>query len=269
MALCRIHQIYYSEATKARLDPGFVPFWKPEHERMDWREYTTFEKLYRRAPLDERVLHGAWSVKFRDKTGLTSNQVNAFVASLPETVDVVLFCPYVHELCMFQSVVHQGEARAPGLMEATVSLLAEAGRPFDPKRFASSAIDGVYCNFFVAKPAFWRAWFELADFALDPGKASPALRRQLDQRVPHRDGTVPMGVFVLERIASILICQDRRWRVAAFSPFAIARGLGNTALESSIMLDALKGSFVRTGHADYLDTFHAYRRMLASARQVA
>ena len=35
----RIHQIYYSEQTRAELDPGFLPLDNSANERPDWREY--------------------------------------------------------------------------------------------------------------------------------------------------------------------------------------------------------------------------------------
>ena len=268
MAFCQIHQIYYSDASRLRLDPGYLPFCNFD-DRRDWREYPAFQRLFRETWLDERILYGAWSPKFAEKTGLGSAQVHDYVQDLPDETDIVLFCPYIAELCLHQSVVHQGENRHPGLLRTTLQLMAEAGRPMAPDQFNSHAFDGIYCNFFAAKPAFWRAWFEVADLVLDPMRASAGLRRRLDQPVPYRDGTVPMGVFVLERLASILLAQDRSWRVAAYSPFSIARGLGVRELESYIMLDALKGSYARTGNVEYLESFHAYRNALAAPRRVA
>lgn len=88
-----IRQIFYSEATRQKLDPGFIPLDNCS-QRPDWREYWPIRSFLQQQTLDENTLYGFFSPKFAQKTTLTSAAVLQFLATVPHDVDVVGFSPF-------------------------------------------------------------------------------------------------------------------------------------------------------------------------------
>jgi hypothetical protein len=63
----KIYQIYYSEATKAHNDPGFLPMDNLANERPDWREYWPIRNYLLNNNLEEDTRYGFLSPKFEAK----------------------------------------------------------------------------------------------------------------------------------------------------------------------------------------------------------
>lgn len=53
----QINQIYFREEQLSKLDPLFSPYFKPELEEPEWREYWTFLKNHKKA-VAQRTIPG-------------------------------------------------------------------------------------------------------------------------------------------------------------------------------------------------------------------
>jgi hypothetical protein len=239
----RLFHIAYSPATAASCPPGFELLDNLANPRPDWYEYGPVRRFLLREPLDPGTFYGFFSPKFQAKTGHTHADVAALVAAHGAAADVLLFSAHANQIAFFLNVFEQGEFFHRGLLDAARGWLGAAGLAVDPATLVMDARQIVYCNFFVARPAFWRRWLALGEllYAICEGEDSP-LRRQLTAATDYR-GAAQMKIFLMERIASLLLAVEPHWRSAAADPYA--KGLWpNDALRrdptDAIVSDALK-----------------------------
>jgi hypothetical protein len=113
----------------------------------------------------------------------------------------------------------------------------------------------VYSNYFIAKPRFWRAWLAINEqmfhIAENP---EDALGKELRSPAPYRGRLdVPMKIFIMERMATLILVTDASFRARARDPFAAQRRLYKLPL--AIVCDALKIAYSTTGRGQYKDVF--------------
>lgn len=238
----RLFQIAYSPATLAAVEPGFEVLDNLANPRPDWYEYWPVRQYLQQQALDEGAFYGFFSPKFRAKTGYGPADVRALAARHGAEADVLVFSAHPNQIAFFANVFEQGEYFHPGLMAATQQWLAAIGWPLPLPNLVMDVRQMVFCNFFVARPAFWRAWLALGErlFALCEGAPSP-LQQAMTDATSYRGGT-QMKIFVMERIASLLLTVQP-WRSVAADPYV--NGLWpNEALRrdptDAIVADALK-----------------------------
>src|SRR6478752_9593069 len=162
-----IRQIFYDEATRRQLDPGFVPLDNTANLRPDWFELSVIRDFLLRASLQEDTWYGFLSPKFRHKTGLGSAEVNAFLRGCDASADVALFSTGWDQISFFLNPFEQGEFWHPGMADLSQEFLAHCGVDLDVRRYVSHTGNTVYSNFVVARPAFWRDWLVLANKLFD------------------------------------------------------------------------------------------------------
>ncbi len=158
----KIHQIYYRRRQKRYLDPGFSPWNNRSNRRPEWAEFQVMIRAREDRERHFSDLTGFLSWKFRLKTGLESREVLDFISSNPGH-DCYIFNPLTLQTALFTSVWEQGEHWHPGLKDRTVKLLEECGIETDFDRYVDTFASTAYCNFFVAGPAFWSAYFSLLE----------------------------------------------------------------------------------------------------------
>lgn len=253
-----IHQIFYSPQTRAMLDPGFIAL-DNTGQRADWYEYAAIRRFLLSHPLAPDTRYGFLSPKFRQKTGLTSSQVNAFLASTPDDVDVVTFSPYFSNAAFFKNVFEQAEYWHPGIMHTIGDAVAMVAPGMSANTLTHgllmSSVQTVYCNYFVAKPRFWRRWFELCEVIFrcaESGNGELAQRlNATTQYVP----PTPAKIFVIERIVSLLLSlEPSNWKVRSYNPIDMPADnnlLGGKFRGDMVTLDALKQAAMSTGLKDY------------------
>jgi len=266
----RLFHIAYSGETAAALPPGFELLDNLANPRPDWYEYAPVRRFLLEEPLDERTFYGFFSPKFTAKTGHTHADVAALVQRHGAAVDVLLFSAHANQIAFFLNVFEQGEFFHRGLLDAARGWLAAAGIGVDPAALVMDVRQIVYCNFFVARPAFWRRWLALGEtlYALCEGTASPPrpeLQRQLTTATDYR-GAAQMKIFLMERIASLLLAIEPQWRSVAADPYA--KGLWpNEALRrdptDAIVSDALKLALRQQPQwSEYASAFGSLRRRI-------
>ena len=261
----RIYQIYYSEDTKNSLDDGFIPL-DNRGQRPDWREYLPIRKFLLEDAVDEDTLYGFFSWKFRQKTGLDSAAVYAFVGSLTSPVDVVSFSPFFDQGAFHINTFEQAAVNHPGIWPTWESVVPWVAPGIDPHTVVMDSRQSIFCNYFAAKPSFWRTWLQKCEMVfLAAERNTGPLFDQLNLNVVHDHGMVQAKVFVIERMASLLLVSSPAWRVSNFDPIRLPSSgsmISRFAAEL-VMLDALKQSANTTHHSEYMQTFSALRAAIA------
>ena len=251
-----LYQIAYSDTSARSIQPGYLVLNNKDNARPDWREYWPIRNFLTRNELVEERLYGFFSPKFESKTGLTHQAVVDFVTAAGPDIDVVTFSPQADMGAFFLSVFEQNEVFDPGFMDASEAFFRHAGIKTELRSMIMDSRQTVFSNFFVAKPAFWRAWLRLNEIMFDACEgADTPLGRMLNAETTY--DKVPRKVFLMERIASFLLASDTRWKVRAYSTFQCAwSGTGmNQYRFEAVCSDALKLAMREQGHADYMEAF--------------
>lgn len=283
MAKAEIYQIFYSEQTRARVDPGFIALDNLSNERPDWREYWPVRNYLLNHTLEPNTFYGFFSSKFGLKTQLNSAAVYALIDANGADVDVITFSPFLAHIALYLNIIEQAIA-CHGIPDTFKQCAALVAPEFRVDRCVMSSLNTVFCNFFVAKREFWNEWFRQAErlFAIAE-QGTTALGRALNAivsyvvAVPEKSSgdtvehsrtrlcaipDVPAKVFVIERLASLLLWSNRNWRVKSLNHMTGSRD--STPAPEHLMLNALKLGYAQTGAEPYLDVFRQLRLQIAS-----
>jgi len=267
-----IYQIYYDERTRGQLDPGFVPLDNLANARPDWREYWPIRRFLLSETLVEDHRYGFLSPRFKNKTDLSSDDVKEFVAQSGSETDVVIFSPFFDMSALFLNVFEQGDFFIPGFLETAQEFVNWLGLKISVEGLITDSRNTVFCNYLVAKPRFWRAWLDVAEKLYQVAEAPsehPELNRRLNQAIKRRNEAVQVKVFVLERLASLILATTKTFATKACPPCGLTRSRaeGYTVALDSVICDALKTSFIEQGNALYREAFARVRqRALDSMR---
>ena len=259
-----LFQIVYSAETAAELEPGYQVLDNTENARPDWYEYWPIREFLLKRRLDDSAFYGFFSTKFRAKTNLSYADVVDTVSERAAMADVMLFSPQPDMGALFLNIFEQAEVFDPGLLDAYASFLDHIGRPTSLAELKMDCRHVVFSNYFVARPAFWREWLAIneAMFAVCEGPDS-ALKGALCRPTTY-PGAAQRKVFLQERVASLLLATQPRWRSAAHNPFRMAWSMSSLRdhPHEAFISDALKLAFSHHGFPEYMDAFVRIRDRL-------
>lgn len=212
MALANIYQIFYDQKTKQALDPAFIPLDNTANERPDWYEFWVIRNFLKTQTLEERRLYGFLSPSFRNKTGVRGADLLGFLGQLPAEIDVVLLSHGWDQIAYFKNVFEQGDYCHPGLLDASERFFRDCKSALDIRTLTGNSMNSVFSNYFLAKPAFWRAWLEMANCLWDicehqTGVLSDTLRSS--GRYLSGGQEAALKVFVQERIVCALLGEKK------------------------------------------------------------
>ena len=265
-----IRQIFYSDDTRRKLDPGFIPLDNLANPQPDWREYAPIRGWLKNNAMNEGDYYGFFSPKFKDKTGLDSSVVHAFVANAPDSPDVILFSPFFDQSAFWLNVFIQFHVHKDGneAMRESIKLIAPGMEHLTDKVLMDSRTT-VFCNFFVAKPRFWNLWLEKCEmlYAIAQADTTP-LAKLLNAGVIHDGHSAPTKVFVIERIASWLLV-THRFTTRAFDPWRMPHSNSSVAKYRSalIQMDALKIALGTQGFNCYFEEYEQLRIQVTALAQ--
>ncbi len=274
-----LHLIAYSEATCAQVQPPWQLLDNRANTRPDWFEYSPLRHTLLQAAAtgswDEDAFYGYFSPKFSAKTGLSHAQVCSFVQQHAAQADVLLFSPQPDMGAFFLNVFEQGETFDPGLIDAYSRFLDSIGRSTPLRQLVMDARQVCFSNFFVARPAFWRAWLALNEALYAACEGPPTLLQQaltFTTSYPGPNGGVQRKVFLQERAVSLLLATQAQWRSVPHDPFGMGWSMSRFRdhPQDAFISDALKRAFLDTGWPEYMSAFAATRqRFLAPLQAVA
>ncbi|WP_321960148.1 tetratricopeptide repeat protein [Paraburkholderia sp. J7] len=262
-----IYQIHYSDETREQLEPGFIPL-DNTGLRPDWREYWPIRRFLLEEPLDPNARYGFMSPRFAAKTGLTSGDVLPFLSEVPDDVDVVTFSPFWDQAAFTLNVFEHASLVHPSI----ASVIDEVANIVSPGvqvgDVIMSSVETVFCNYFVAKPAFWARWLELCEQIFKIAEAGDTpLAQRLNGNVDYERvdvGAAPAKVFIIERIASLILSTEPGWKVHQYDPVKVHMSNAFVARyrDELLALDALKHMARTTGFSHYLSAYRERRTQL-------
>ena len=256
-----ILQIHYDEASRRMLDPGFIPLEIVGNPRPDWREYWGIRNYFLDNTLNADAYYGFLSPIFHSKTGLQAHQVEAFMDSNPGA-DVYTFSPTMSDAACYLNVFEQGNRRHPDMLPITSALMGELGLDVDIRALVNDFRSTVFCNYIIAKPAFWDKWFAINERMFQIAEAGDSeLARKLTANTDYGKSTVQMKVFIMERIGSLVMALMPELNVVNLNIGAMRVGnpMFYPCRDEMVTLDALKVAYQRSGDYAYLQRFRALR----------
>ena len=272
-----LHQIAYSAASRAQIPPGWLHLNNEPNVRPDWFEYWPMRQYLLTQPLDEAAYYGFFSPKFCSKTQLGLADVQAFVEANASSTDVFLFSPQPDMGAFFLNVFEQGETFDPGLIDAYSAFLDHIGRPAPLRQLVMDSRQVVFSNYFIARPAFWRAWlalnealFEICERPADAAGSGPAaIRAGLVQPTsyPGPYGAVQRKVFLVERAASLILATQPQWRTLAHNPYGFGWSTSRFREHptEAYISDALKMAWRDQRYPQFMQAFMAVRQRFQQA----
>jgi hypothetical protein len=260
MSKVRAFQIFYSDATRAAVDPDFEPLDNSANERPDWYEYWPIRDYFTRSPLEEASYYGFFSPLFFSKTRLRGSQVLDFVRQAGD-VDVVTFSPHPCHSACFYNVFEQGASFFPGFLELAAAFLRDLDPAFRLEGLVNHSRNTVYSNYFVARPRFWREWLGVLGRVFDLAETrSSSLYEALNRPVVYskdegESKPAQMKIMLMERIASLLLSSGA-FPTSNYDSFLMPLSktfVGHLAELKA--LDALKVAYADSADARYLRQF--------------
>jgi len=264
MPTCIIHQIYYSPQSFTKLDSGFTPLNNSDGPP-EVREYWPIREYFLNNAVNDDDLIGFFSPLFYEKTGLTSADVYEHIAKNPGN-DVYLFNPYFHIAAWHLNIFTQGEMSHPGLIKILNETMQLMDVKIDVGNIVMSSTNAVYCNFFVAKVKFWKQWLMISEFIYALSEIDDTDHGKfLSSNTSYIKEDLPMRVFIIERIASLLLANPNSWKTSSkliFKDMQHQTDKPIPFLEKMLALDSLKSAFIQTQNPLYLNTYNFEREFL-------
>ncbi|MEF8770816.1 hypothetical protein [Candidatus Accumulibacter contiguus] len=259
-----LYHIAYSEKTLAEVPPGYLILDNVNSPRNDWREYWPIRRFLIDEDLDENAFYGFFSPRFQEKTGLSHAQVKTFVQAAGAETDVVSFSPQPDMGAFFLNVFEQEELFSPGFIAASETFFAAVGMPIGLAPLVMDSRQIIFSNFFAARPAFWRAWLNLNEQLFSICEGEDSVLKQLLTVETAYPGSVQRKVFLMERIASVMLTVHPQWRVRAYNTFdcAWSNSRLNQFRTEAVLSDALKIAMKEQGFHDYKEAYSQLRDKL-------
>lgn len=262
-----LFQIAYDEATRQKVAAsGFQLMDNTDNERPDWYEYWPIRRYLLSHTLRDDAWYGFFSPKFSEKTQLDYLATFNFINSASAQADVVLFSPQPDMGANFLSVFEQAEVFDPGFIQTAKEFLATRNLNVPLESMVMDSRQTVYSNYFVAKPPFWRDWFALAEalFNIAEDKTNP-LSAALCYQTNYAQ-EAQRKVFLLERLASLILVMRPDYKVAACNPYNFGWSMAKfrNSPEDTYINDALKRAFRDTGYPQYMDAYRKMREKLTN-----
>jgi len=259
-----LRQICYSAQTLEDLPEGMLALDYTDNERPDWREYWPIRRFLLNQTLADDTLYGFFSPKFSYKTELKASSVCDFIAQHHHAHDAYLFSPFWDLSSFFVNVFEQGDFFHPGLQKASEMFVQSVGLSNNLKLEATHAQNTVFCNYIVAHKTFWLKWLSLGErlmFAAEHPHAQAGLKDLLNANARYGDQSVQLKVFVMERLATLLLLNEPSLRVKAYDSFQLPPS--NTPLNGffhqAVQCNALKWAYAESQSPFNLHAFMVLR----------
>lgn len=263
-----IFSISYSSEIRDSLDPGFGVIGDELNPRPDWYEYWHIRQFLRETNLVKDHFYGFFSPKFKEKTKLSSEDVYQFLGACKD-FDVVLFSPFLDQIALFLNVIEQGVFGHPELALIFEKICEKYFPNIDPLLMVNSSKDTVFCNYFAAKPTFWARWFEICeDIFISTESQHDMLGKKISGTTIYKKMQAPLRAFVIERIATLILFSEQKWKVSNHSTYGCEVGKMPVAKSTDLLLalDSLKMNYAKTSSPEYLKAYFDLRAALIRSK---
>ncbi|QWD90898.1 hypothetical protein [Polynucleobacter sp. MWH-Braz-FAM2G] len=226
--------------------------------RPDWREYWPIRNYLLNNQLNPESWYGFFSPKFKNKTGLSAEDCLKFINNQSNEVDVFSFSPFFDLGAWYQNSILQAIPQHPNLQIPMEGALKILSFPAEINEIVMHSGNNIFCNFFVAKPRFWKVWLEKCELIWAEAEANKTpTAKGLNAIAEGHDSPAAIKTFVIERIASLILATDSDWNVKAYNPLELpfSNGLISKERNALIQMDALKMAYALNGKVEYLNLY--------------
>lgn len=270
MSQIAVYQIYYDQASKAQLQPDFIPLDNTANERPDWYEFWVMLKFLRANELKEDTWYAFLSPKFTYKTGFDSKLVLTVLNEHARHANVVLLSPCWDQIFYFKNPWEQGEMVHPGITRLTQDFLSHIGEPVDLSALVTDMSSTVFSNFVFAKKAYWMAWKKLAEAFFKYVEEDGLMDGDMKTSYQRANQDSPMKTFIQERLASVILA-TRKFEVVTFDRSGSAELTPNlfpdnyATRKTLSVCDFMKSQYRATGDAAFMDMYWKLRAQIPFA----
>lgn len=252
----------WSKELLKQTDPDIAILDNSANLRPDWREYWPIRQYLLKNKLDSNSYYGFFSPKFSLKTGLNGADVIDHINSNPGA-DVYTFSPQADMGAFFLNVFEQGDVFDPGFLLVCQNFLNEVGIFADLQNLIMDSRHIVFSNFIVAKSVFWQDWLQLCEKLFSVAEENKTILASNINVATTYPGAVPRKVFIMERIASLILYLGV-YKCAPYSTYHCAWSALPTSnfKQEAIISDALKMAFNVTKNNDFLDSYGLLRNRI-------
>ena len=251
--------ISYTADIYNNVQAPFSPLDNRDNPRPDWQEYWPIRQFLLNENLIEDHYYGFFSPRFQEKTGLNAAQLVDYVTKQEADHDIILFSPQPDMGAFFLNIFDQNELFDPGFKASSQSFINFAELDIDISKIVMDSSNIVFSNYFFAKPKFLRRWIDLCEILFNTCENHPNIAQLHGwlHNTNYRDG-IQRKVFLLERIASLIISTENEWRSHAHSPFLFAYSGSklNKFPKEAVKCDALKIAYNKTQDNTFLNIYH-------------
>jgi hypothetical protein len=255
----QIQQIFYDEATRGMLDPGFIPLDNSKNERPDWFEFWPIRNFLKNNELKPDVWYGFLSPKFKNKGGATAVHVKEVIHKIGADHDVIAISPGSDQIAYFKNVFEQGDRMHPGLLSASQQFADYAGLNLDVRDMVSFTANCCFSNYIIARREYWLEWLKLADQLFDFIESHHTLS---SSSTSYGHGCAPMKAFIQERLCAFVLWMNK-YRVFAPPTYLQLIVYPEQIRRLLVACDVAKERFVFTGRPVFLDHYQEIRSELA------
>lgn len=257
----QLYQIAYSQEVLTQIEPGFLVLDNLRNERPDWFEYWPIRRFLQSEQLNEDSFYGFFSPKFCKKTSLSHADVSRLISEHQEHTDVFLFSPQPDMGAFFLNPFEQAETFDAGFVDAFECFLQALGTPLKLRHLVMDSRTTVFSNYFVARPVFWRAWLTLNEHLFAFAEQADHPLHALLTHPTSYPGSAQRKVFMMERMASLLLLDRKRWRTCAANPFTMGWSMTRFREhpKEAVISDALKMAHNDNGFPEYLQAYAQIR----------
>jgi hypothetical protein len=251
--------ISYTAEIYDNVQAPFTPLDNRENPRPDWQEYWPIRKFLLNENLEEDHYYGFFSPRFQEKTGLNAAQIVDYVTKQSTANDIILFSPQPDMGAFFKNIFDQNEVFDTGFKKSSQNFCNFAELNIDISPLVMDSTNIVFSNYFLAKPRFLRRWIAICEILFNVCENYPNIAQLHGwlHRTNYRNG-IERKVFLLERIASLILSTESEWKSHAHSPFLFAYSGSklNKFPEEAVKCDALKIAFNKTQNLTFLKIFN-------------
>lgn len=234
-------------------DAGFTPLANPESGA--WGDFAAIRGFFHTQAVDDEHWYAFVPRGFVAQTGLSAARLAGLVQTEPGR-DAYTFFPRTLDAAAHFNLFLQGEHQLPGLVAAARAFLDSVGLALDPENFVPAWQSNVLNGFVLAKPVFWRTWFDLAERLYQlAGEENGQLTDQLNGTVPTNE-TVSVKRLLGERLASLVLALDQQLQIWHCPP-AQMPAAQQLAAQDLMALDALRAAYAQQNDALVRSRFDA------------
>jgi hypothetical protein len=129
-----------------------------------------------------------------------------------------------------------------------------------------SSQDTIYCNYFIANMKFWRKWLIISEFIFQLAEnKNTELGKFLSETTSYVRGDLPLKIFIIERVASLVLLASNDIKSKAKITFLNMGYNSNNKInifEELVVLDSLKISYKNTLNYYYIECYKNRKKYL-------